>query len=273
MPIPLREYVVKGRERIRGWFSRTDAEIFQTLCSYQNVNELRGAVAEIGLHHGKSFTALCLSLQRGEKAYGIDLFGAQSRNLDSSGRGNRAIVEGNLAWAGIDATAVVLDGRASSEVAADDILKSVGAVRFFSVDGGHWLDVVRSDLTLAMATLAPHGIIALDDFLRPEWPEVSAGYFAWAAEHATSLVPFALGFNKLYFCRAEWGVPYKELLLRSELLRIFLSKQVYFRGLEIPVYQRFPLPEWDWRTRAREYLKLYHPEFYLRLRALRAARR
>ncbi|HEY0767506.1 MAG TPA: class I SAM-dependent methyltransferase, partial [Steroidobacteraceae bacterium] len=195
-----KEYILRGSNKVSGWFYRLDAEIFCSVTDYQNRNALDGSLVEIGLHHGKSFIAMCLSLRDEQRAYGIDLFEQQSLNLDRSGKGDRRLVERNLKAAGVNLSRVVLDTRTSTSVTPGDILGSVGAVRFFSIDGGHQIDVVRSDLLLAEQTVAGHGVIALDDFLRPEWPDVSAGYFAWFAHRSKSIVPFAIGFNKLYLC-------------------------------------------------------------------------
>ena len=267
---PQRQYILRSGNRISGWFYRLDAEIFCSITNYQNRNALDGSVVEIGLHHGKSFIALCLSLQHEERAYGIDLFEQQSLNLEESGKGNKRLVEGNLEAAGVNPSRVVLDARPSTSVTPGDIVGSVGAVRFFSIDGGHQIDVVRSDLLLAEQTLAEHGVIALDDFLRPEWPDVSAAYFVWYAQKSRSIVPFAMGCNKLYLCEQSHVAAYQEILRSSEFLGFFLSKHYNFCGNEIPVYQRFLQPHWAWKKRAMEYVKLFHPDLYVSYRALRS---
>jgi Methyltransferase domain len=262
-------YVRSGMNQIEGWFHRLDAEIFCLLTGYQNTNALGGSVAEIGLHHGKSFIAMCLSLRDGQRAYGIDLFERQSLNVDHSGRGDRGILERNLAAAGVDRSRVILDARDSISVRRADILDSVGAVRFFSVDGGHLAEVVRNDLALAEQTLAEHGVIALDDFLRPEWPDVSTGFFAWFEKRATSIVPFAIGFNKLYLCHQGRLAAYMEVLRRSEFLKFFLSKHYKFCGNEIPVFQEFVQHDWGWRRRVEEHVKIFHPDLYVHLKSVR----
>ena len=52
-------------------------------------------------------------------------------------------------------------------------------VQFFSVDGGHWRDIVVNDLGIAGDAVGERGVIALDDFLHKEWPDVSRGFFDW----------------------------------------------------------------------------------------------
>jgi hypothetical protein len=267
------EYIRRGRNKVGGWFYRVDAEILGLITDYQNRNLLEGSLVEIGLHHGKSFIAMCLSLRGGQRAYGIDLFEQQSLNVDESGRGNRAVVESNLQAAGVDLSAVILDGRPSTSVAASDILGGVGAARFFSVDGGHQLEVVRNDLLLAEQTLAAHGVIALDDFLRPDWPDVSAGYFAWFEKRSKPIVPFAIGLNKLYLCDQRHVARYQEVLGNSEFLRFFLAKHYNFCGTEIPVFHKFLQPDWAWKPRVVEYVKRMHPDLYVTYRALRSALR
>ncbi|MBV8307933.1 MAG: class I SAM-dependent methyltransferase [Gammaproteobacteria bacterium] len=264
-----RQYILQGRKKVRGWFYRVDAEFFFLLTDYQNRNALDGSVVEIGLHHGQSFIALCLSLREGQRAYGIDIFEQQSLNGDRSGHGDRGRVERNLRAAGVDLSAVVLDGRPSGSVTPADILGTVGAARLFSIDGGHQREVVCEDLALAEKTLAQHGVVALDDFLRPEWPDVSAGYFAWFAQRSRPIVPFAFGFNKLYLCYQSYLARYQELIASSEFLRPFLCKHCSFGGSQIPVYQKFLQPDSQPQERWLEYLKLYHPDFYATCVALR----
>jgi hypothetical protein len=268
-----RQYIRRGRKKVAGWLFRLDAEIFGLITEHQNKNGLDGSLVEIGLHHGQSFIAMCLGLRDGQRAYGIDLFEQQSLNLDKSGQGDRGRVQSNLRAAGVDLSAVILDARSSGTVSQDDILGSVGAARLFSVDGGHQLEVVRNDLLLAEGTLAEHGVIALDDFLRPEWPDVSAGYFAWFGNRSKPIVPFAFGLNKLYLCYQSQVTRYQEVLRNSEFLRLFLSKHYNFCGVEIPVYQKFLQSEWGYKQRVVEYVKFYHPDLYVTYSALRSALR
>jgi Methyltransferase domain len=263
-----RQYVVSGNSRIAGWFSRIDAEIFHLVTKSQNAEGWEGAVAEIGLHHGKSFVALCLALKDNERAYGIDLFEQQDRNLDQSGKGNRSILESNLALWSVPPASFTLDARSSELVTPEDILGSVGGVRFFSVDGGHWRDIVYNDLLLAERTLLKYGVIAVDDFLRAEWPDVSRAYFDWHRQRSKPLVPFAIGFNKLYLCDEELVGFYGKVLETSSFLRIFFVKRCEFFGRDVPVYQTLPLPEWGIRKRLRWYFKVFQPDTYARLKRL-----
>lgn len=262
----LARYISRGRKSIDGWFARTDAEIYRVLLRGQSARNLAGSAVEIGAHHGRSLIAICLGLSAAEKAYCIDIFEQQQLNRDKSGRGDRAILEGNLARFGIDLGRVVIDPRSSQLVKPEDILGQVGPARLFSVDGGHWQEIVENDLRLAEATIAPHGVIALDDFLRVGWPNVTAGYFKWYGSRRKPLVPFAVGFNKLYLCHEDQVVFYKELLISDPFLRFFVAQRVDYLGHDVLVYKEYISPDMGLRAWFLVCLRYVAPDFYARLR-------
>lgn len=258
-------YVSTGSKQVEGWFARTDAEIFRALLVGQSGKKLSGSVVEIGVHHGKSFIAMCLGLQDEEKAYCVDIFQYQRLNKDLSGKGDRTVFESNLAKFGVSREKVFIDTRSSQQVQPTDIVNAVGPVRLFSVDGGHWLDIVKTDLRLAESSLSDHGVIALDDFHRPEWPDVSAGYFAWYASRSRPIVPFAIGFNKLYLCHEHWVDFYIRLLAEDPFIGRFLMKYHEFQGVWVAVYQQYIRPELSPWHRLFAYLRVFAPDLYWRL--------
>lgn len=257
----LDSYVSGAYRSVQGWLARLDAEIFRAVMAAQTENALTGSAVEIGVHHGRSFIALCLALTAGEKAYCIDVFERQDLNRDRSGHGDRAAFERNLARFGIAATQVTIDPRPSQEVGARDILDAVGPARFVSVDGGHWLDLVRGDLKLAEAALAEHGVIALDDFHRPDWPDVSVGYFAWWAEREKQMAPLAIGYNKLYLCDEQRVAFYRQRLLADEFLRPLFRRNVTLQGFDVPLFQ-YVDGGMKIEDHVLDYLKACRPEQY-----------
>jgi len=257
------------RKTVEGWLSETDARIFELILEQQSDLGIIGSVAEIGLHHGKSFIVLCSCLKYSEKAYGIDLFESQSLNLDSSGFGSKDRVLGNLQRFGCDMSRVVLDGRLSELVKASDIQSAVGGVRFFSIDGGHWYSTVFQDLILAKASLISGGVIALDDYLRPEWPDVARAYHAWYALNCEEFEVIAIGFNKIYLTHPSWAPWYRESLLKDQYLNYHLSKFYSVENVQTPVYTIFFLPEWDVSKRIINLLKMYYPSAYFKYRSFK----
>ena len=57
---------------------------------------------------------------------------------------------------------------ASLDVAASEVVDDVGPIRFFSIDGGHWATIMVHDLAMAQESVADYGVVALDDFCRPQ---------------------------------------------------------------------------------------------------------
>jgi hypothetical protein len=263
--VVLETYVRSLRKRVPGWLSRVDAEIYRAVLRRQSSLGYGGSVAEIGVHHGKSFVALALGLEPGEQGYCIDIFEDQHLNKDHSGKGDRAALEANLRRFNIEGA--VIRQASSFDVTADEILAAVGKVRFFSVDGGHWLEIVQNDLALAAGSLAEHGVIALDDFHRAEWPDVSAGLFAWHRADGGDFAPFAIGFNKLYLCRKGYVPTYRAAVTGDRFLKPFVLNSVDFMGEATPVLNEALLPEFSYKRRFLAALKIYDPDLYLNIKS------
>jgi hypothetical protein len=177
---------------------------------------VRGAVGEIGIHHGRLFLLLDRMRADDEKAFAIDVFGEQNLNLDRSGRGDEAIFQRNLARygrGGRNAMPVVFR-RDSTTLSAEEIIEGCGGsrVRFFSIDGGHTPEVALSDLRLADACLAPDGVAALDDFLHPMFPGVASGLSTFLAE-GPGLVPFAVSRAKAFLARPARAAQWRNVLM------------------------------------------------------------
>jgi len=257
-------YAQSQRKTVEGWFSETDARIFELILKQQSELGLIGSIAEIGLHHGKSFILLCKFLQSNEKAYGIDIFDSQILNLDSSGSGSKEQLLRNMQRFDCDMSRIILDGRLSEVVKVSEIQEAVGGLRFFSIDGGHWYSSVLNDLNLAKDSLISGGVIAVDDYLRPEWPDVARAFHAWYALNSYDFEIIAIGFNKIYLTHSSWAPIYRQNLLQDRYMRYNLHKFYSIENVEIPVYAVFFLPEWDIRTRIISLLKMYHPNIYFK---------
>lgn len=251
--------------RIEGWLAWTDFAIMRRLVSEQNATG--GAVAEIGVHHGKSFIALAAFSGR-RPLYAVDLFGDQASNIDKSGAGSRERFVANLDRFGIDRRRITIDERLSSAVTADDMRRVAGAVSFFHVDGGHHLAAVTGDIDLALSVLTDDGIIAFDDTFRPEWPEVSMAVFGHGRLRQDFRI-FAIGFNKSFWCRPEHVARYRDALLGDGELMALLMKQHEVDDRHILVFQTYPLPEWPLRRQLSWWLSVYWPGLYRRIRQWR----
>jgi hypothetical protein len=271
----IEEYSRRGKKGVEGWFQRIDAEIFSTLLAFQKTNDVAGGCCEIGVHHGKSFIPLCLTLNPGELALCIDIFEDQTRNLDQSGCGDREALFANLKRFGIDLSRVRVLDESSENVTVELVLSEVGPIRFFSIDGGHWKSIVQGDLALAEGTLVQGGVIALDDVFRTDWPEVTFALASWLEREKTKIVPFACGTNKLYLCREEFAVAYRESL-RTEFLTMFYVKTYRSKDFELDSY-RFEIKrsdEADFTETSRVIMAAFFPDVLFNVkRYTRAAKK
>lgn len=269
IPQRVNTYVRRDRLRVGGWFTALDGRIFGQLLAAQTALGVTGSVAEIGVHHGKSFLALVLGKAADEHAICVDVFENQSANSDGSGQGDEAILRRNIETYAPDADHVTILKRSSLELSPGDLTAIGGPVRFFSVDGGHWLDIVKNDLRLAEAVLAHGGIVALDDYSHPDWPEVSLGFGEWFRTSGRDVVPFAITGAKLYLARADFAATYREVLGLDLAIRQDFKKTTDILGSPADVYTRYP-----WVIeRAKQLFINRYPDAFQRLKALKRSLR
>ncbi len=196
-------YMAREIYGVDGFLKSLDARVIRAMAEHQSARDVRGALAEIGIHHGKLFFILTLSRRAGERALAMDLFTDDALNAGTASAGrDRAFFEHARRFGVTLDEAEVLKGD-SCAMSPDDILERVGAVRLFSVDGGHLYHHVDNDLRLADATLHDKGVIAVDDFCNATWPEVTFATFDVLKAARDSLAPAVLTKNKLYVSRPD----------------------------------------------------------------------
>lgn len=223
---------------IPGWLAPTSAFVSSALAQYQAREGFRGNIAEIGVYHGKYLTGLATTLQDGETAIAIDVFDDQTKNADVRGYDDvgstgihtlteRALHENATRFCPRAQLSVIKSS--SLDVRPADILNRGDKIRFFSIDGGHTRDVLLNDLKLAEETLAPHGIISIDDIMNLEWPGVVTGAVRFL-DQSKNLRPVAFIPNKL-LCAFE---PYVDLY--REAIEAILPHGLKRKNVEFSSY-------------------------------------
>ena len=195
-------YVRKELPSVAGWLAPESAEVISHLALEQIQSGLRGGIGEIGIHHGKLFLLLYLSLQDDERAFALDVFEDQGSNVDKSGRGDREIFLRNLAKVGGKEARVSIFATNSCDVSAESLRLATGPLRLISIDGGHTENVTYNDMELAERLLLEEGVLILDDAYNERWPAVAAGAYRFLLEPGHRLRPFAVSPNKTYFCKS-----------------------------------------------------------------------
>jgi hypothetical protein len=207
----LSRYVTRGHTDVHGWLYRPDPELISAIGLIQAGAGITGSVGEIGVHEGRLFILLVLLLRRDtERAFCIDVFDRQALNVDVSGRGNEQALIRNLRRHVGHSDEISIFRTRSDKVTAAVILGAAGEAKMLSVDGGHTAAAVEHDVRLSSGVLSPQGVMLVDDFFNPRWPEVSDGVRVALAAEKVDLEPFAVGANKVFFARHDHAIAYRD---------------------------------------------------------------
>lgn len=220
---------------VEGCMRRIDALIFRELISAQVQRQVSGSLVEIGVHFGRSFFVLASGRSASEKSLAIDLFENDALYTGRPGLGRSVGFFRNCRKLGFQLSeAEVLKGS-SLQVTPNEIRCRVGPVRFFSIDGGHMYEHVANDLFLAQKLMVPGGIISVDDFSTPLWPEVPIATFDWLRLAPCPFVPFLATKDKLYLCTPEYVSLYTNLIARNPGLHSSLVRKISLLGHQVLV--------------------------------------
>jgi Methyltransferase domain len=241
--------------QVHGWLEAFSAEAIRFLAELQNDRGIEGAVGEIGVHHGKLFLILYLSLHRGQRALALDVFGLQQLNVDSSGHGDKDRFLRNVTDHAGSAAHIVLIEDSSLSVTSARLLEACGRFRMLSIDGGHTEECTINDLRLAEEVLAPEGLAILDDVFNEHWPDVGTGLARHLLSGRHHLVPFLITPNKVFLCREEWADEYRKALREGCPSNLYKTAKMF--GAVVDIYPRHtpagpPGCPWDSRAHTRQ---------------------
>jgi hypothetical protein len=199
---------------IEGWIHPFTAMIILYLARFQTNEHIYGNVAEIGVHHGKSFLPVYFAIVGNEIAIAIDVFEDQQYNVDKSGGGDRKKFLNNIERYAGDCTRLRIIQKNSLEVTVADLTSPGGELRLVSIDGSHTEAVTYSDLMLAAGSLRTDGLIFLDDVYNELFPEV-----VWGLERflraRPGYSPLAIVPGKVVLCGTECAGLYSSYLRTS----------------------------------------------------------
>jgi hypothetical protein len=160
-------------ERIRvlpGWFNVDDCAHFHLILSLQASTGMVGDLLEIGSYHGRSTCMLAYSLRPSERLVVCDAFDQPTAEPYRDRPTESVLMKNLLSVAPSLRPAQVRIVRGYSR---DLTFEADQAFRFAHVDGGHAYDTVAGDLRLVAGRVAPHGVIAVDDYENRMFPAVT----------------------------------------------------------------------------------------------------
>lgn len=226
-----RKFIFQSLSTIEGYIDPPDALVFQALLHSQQHAKMEGALAEIGVFYGRSYF-LMQQLCRGlSPLLAIDLFDLDPDEMGEPQQYRRFLENGMRLGLPVNEGNIL---RADScSLTPDAVLRKVGKVRFFSIDGGHHLHHVASDAALALACMTRHGVIVFDDTFNVTWPEVTVGVADFLRKHADTLCCFCVTKYKSYICHHSYRKFYFDTIIQSKQLSALERSEVEFLGSSV----------------------------------------
>ncbi|MBM3418918.1 MAG: class I SAM-dependent methyltransferase [Bacteroidetes bacterium] len=259
--LSLEQYVKKDKEKIKGWLTWIDAEIIRTLLSSNNETLTPRLALEIGVHRGKSAILFLLSPSI-QKLVAVDLFENQLANVDKSGSGRLNEFLENIKKFQIDSSKVEIISTDSTLLTPEEIQAKYQFFNIIHIDGGHTKMVVLHDLNLSGQILSSSGVIIVDDFLRPDWPEVGQAVYEWLSLNTTFKI-FCIGSNKVFICKENFRTSWQDQVFGNHDLQYFWRKESFIDGFKVPSYYHHITTEWGVKKKIYEYVRLFHPNVFI----------
>ena len=172
---------------VRGFFMEEAIAIWDFLLTAQRNNSVKGNFFEIGVLEGKSAGLGAAHLVDDELCILIDI-----HELQQLAQSLREISVKTLVKAG---------RRSDDPTVANELREYEGTVRWFHIDGAHDGYTTTADLRLADRFLANRGVICVDDFLSPRYPQLTAAVYRFLFDNPIYRM-FLCGMNKAYIARA-----------------------------------------------------------------------
>jgi predicted O-methyltransferase YrrM len=207
-------YLAESYLAVPGMSSRFAAAICCGLLRIQSEFGVKGHVAEIGTFKGRFFIPLAMALADGERGLGIDTFDWPVQDVLSQ-------FEANCDRYGVGPERRITWKTDSRALTPGDITRKLGGghVRLFHIDGDHARAALARDLELATGTLAPGGLMVLDDMLHPGYPTLMLAVHEYLGRHPEMTVLCIIdresvsAATKFVLCEQAWFKRYEERLL------------------------------------------------------------
>lgn len=190
-------------EIIPGYFDYDDAQHFALLLNVQCALGIAGDIMEIGTWKGRSAAFLSFFVNNNERLILNDVFSSPATDkypeYPSVEMVQRAILAMNP---DIAEQILFIEGNSRSTT-----IPASARIRFAHIDGGHSFDECYQDLVRVTPHVVEGGVIAVDDYDHPDWPEVKPAADRWTSEHPEFKVIGDLNRNvavgrKLYLIRS-----------------------------------------------------------------------
>lgn len=167
-------------EEIPGFFNYDDAQHFQLALRMQAFMGITGDLLEIGSWKGRSAAFMSFFVRPEERLIVSDVFSQPARDVYPEYPSVEE-VKTNIMRTNPDifsSQLMFLEGNSSSMKLPTDV-----KLRFAHVDGGHSFQECYQDLINITPRVIGNGIVVIDDYDHPDWPEVKSATDTWLKEN------------------------------------------------------------------------------------------
>jgi predicted O-methyltransferase YrrM len=183
---------------VEGFYWSQSEALWAFLLAAQNDRGIKGNFLELGVYRGRSAHLVAQFLASDEICVLVDV-------NDIAAVGER--------MARYRRRPLLIHGP-SDRLNETDARASQGSCRLIHIDGDHSGHAVLTDLDLAQQYLGPRGLIVIDDFFSPRYPQITAATYHWLARQAQYKMVLC-GFNKAYLVHARDYDCYESMIRRD----------------------------------------------------------
>lgn len=188
----------KASRDIKGWLHPQAAAMMAFLLDCQKNYGLQGGLMEIGVFHGRSATLLGLYGRSDETFVLCDIVYPAGVKEEIQ--------------AGTSAKCTFLEKQSFHINVGFDLPSPEERFRFIHIDGNHSGTDITHELRLSDALLHPDGIICVDDFFNPVYPQITDAVLHYLRQNPYGLTMFLVGYNKAFLGRPTRVHPYMKTI-------------------------------------------------------------
>lgn len=188
----------KISRNLPGWLYQQAAAMIAFILDCQKNSGLRGNLMEIGVFHGRCATLLGLYGEPNETFVLCDIVypeGIKEKIQNST-----------------SAKCTFLEKQSFHINVGSDLPSQQERFRFVHLDGNHSGTDITHELRLADALLDPNGIICVDDFFNPLYPQITDAVLHYLRQNPYSLTMFLMGYGKAFLGRPTRVYPYMRII-------------------------------------------------------------
>lgn len=204
---------------IEGWFSTESIGIWDSFLEFQKKSQLQGNIGEIGVWHGKSALLAAMHLRKNEKMLLVD-----PRPMHEA----KEVIKKNCP----NSLCAFFEHTSSHLKKIEAYQNSASSFRWFHIDGEHSSQAAYLDLEIADYLLSEDGMIVVDDFFKPMYPQITAAVFKYIDSRPMRLQLILVGHGKGYICRPRIAKTYLSFIknnLHSEMIERGISNITIFK--------------------------------------------